>query len=67
MVGCLSGGGQRWGLEAEPVGDEEGLPPGGQGCVWKKQGQEAQASEGGWPWQEAGAWSRTWVMGGSWG
>lgn len=47
MVGCMSGGGRRQGLEAEPAGDEEGLLPGGQGCVWKKRGQEAQASEGG--------------------
>ena len=29
MVGCRCGGGQRLGLEAEPAGDEEGLPPGG--------------------------------------
>lgn len=35
------------GLEAEPAGDEEDLLPGGQGCVWKKRGQEAQAREGG--------------------
>lgn len=47
MAGCMSGGGRRQGLEAEPAGDEEGLLPGGQGCVWKKRGQEAQASEGG--------------------
>ena len=38
MVGCMSGGGQRWGLEAEPVGDEEGLPPGGAGLCLEEAG-----------------------------